>query len=53
MRIRQRALDAARQELKSMVSELEHYHDEFTVNQLRAMRKVMIALRAYIKTLEI
>jgi len=35
-----------------MVSELEHYGDEFSVMQLRAMRKVMIALRAYIKTLE-
>lgn len=53
MRIRQRALDAARQELNSMVSELENYHDEFNVNQLRAMRKVMIALRAYIKALEV
>lgn len=53
MRIRQRALDNARLELSAMVSELNHYEDEFSVQQLRAMRKVMIALRAYIKTLEV
>lgn len=53
MRIRQRALDNARRELSAMVSELEHYEDQFSMLQLRAMRKVMISLRAYIKTLEV
>ena len=51
--IRLRALDTARRELNAMASELQHYEDEFSVLQLRAMRKLMIALRAYIKTLEV
>lgn len=53
VRIRQRALDAARQELSLMTSELEHYRDEFSVPQLQAMRTVMKSLRAFIKTLEV
>ncbi len=50
--IRLRSLDNARRELSAMTSKLEHYEDEFSLVQLRAMRKAMIALRAYIKTLE-
>lgn len=52
IRIRQRALDSARRELSAMVSELEHYSDEFSQPQLLAMRKVMRSLRVYIKALE-
>lgn len=51
--IRIRALDNARRELSAMASELTYYEDQFSVPQLRAMRKAMIALRAYIKTLEV
>ena len=50
--IRLRALDNARRELSAMTSDLEHYEDEFSLVQLRAMRKAMITLRVYIKTLE-
>ena len=50
--IRHRAMVSAELELKAMESEIEHYEDEFSAPQLRAMRKVMISLRAYIATLE-
>lgn len=50
--IRQRALDNARRELSAMDSEIEHYSNEFTRPQLRAMRVTMASLRALIMTLE-
>lgn len=52
MHIRIRALDAARRELHIMTSELRAYGECFTPAQLLAMRKVMRALQAYIKTFE-
>jgi len=51
-RIQQRQLDASRRELHSMISEIEHYGEEFTGPQLLAMRETMRALKKLINALE-